>query len=72
MLRQLTLPISEIMKGIDDGTLICHATDEKFYPFILEVKTSHSYDVPEEVMWWMSYLYWYDHNRDYWTAQFTT
>ena len=72
MLRTLTLTISEVMKAIDDGILICHATDEAFYPFIVEVDTGLSYDIPEEVMWWQSYLYWYEHNRDYWTAQFNT
>ena len=70
MFRQLTGSVSEVMKDIDDGLLLCHATDEKFYPFIIEIKTGHSYDIPEEVMFWQSYLYWYEHNREYWTAQF--
>lgn len=62
--------ISDIMKKIDDGQYIVHVNEDSFKSFVIDTTDGDVEPLDEEILYWNSYMYWYEKNRKYWTENF--
>lgn len=67
-MQDLSESTSEILGKLSSGTYQIVLDENTFQPYIMSTDTTHM--IPEEVEYWIEYIYLYKSNRSVWSIRY--